>query len=42
MMMKKRSPTKNEADISVTSDYKSQPPFYKNDTFGKNERSGRL
>lgn len=30
MMMKKRSPTKNEADLSITSDNKSQQPHYKN------------
>ena len=30
MMMKKRSPTKNEADLSMASDYKSQQPYYKN------------
>lgn len=39
--MKKRSPTKNETDISFPNDYKNQH-FYKSDAFSKIERAGRL
>lgn len=42
MMKKQRSPTKNDTDVSVTSDYKVPSTFYKPDVFNKNERSGRL
>lgn len=42
MMKKQRSPTKNDTDVSVTSDYKAPNSFYKPDVFNKNERSGRL
>jgi hypothetical protein len=42
MMKKQRSPTKNDTEVSVTSDYRAPSTFYKPDVFNKNERSGRL